>query len=254
MIYYPLSVLMLANIKEVLIISTSRDIGLFKELLGNGNQIGIEISYEVQSEPRGLAEAFLIGEEFIDGDEVALILGDNIFYGHGLSEMVSEASKLKRGARIFGYPVQDPRAFGVVEFGEDGKAISLEEKPENPKSNFAIPGLYFYDNTVIEKAKKVVPSNRGELEITSINEMYLREDSLTVTNLGRGTAWLDTGTNTSLLDAANFIEAIQKRQGLYVACIEEIAYKKGWISKEELEKLTEPLMKTDYGRYLLDLR
>ena len=168
--------------------------------------------------------------------------------------MVSEASKLKRGARIFGYPVQDPRAFGVVEFGEDGKAISLEEKPENPKSNFAIPGLYFYDNTVIEKAKKVVPSNRGELEITSINEMYLREDSLTVTNLGRGTAWLDTGTNTSLLDAANFIEAIQKRQGLYVACIEEIAYKKGWISKEELEKLTEPLMKTDYGRYLLDLR
>ena len=254
MIYYPLSVLMLANIKEVLIISTSRDIGLFKELLGNGNQIGIEISYEVQSEPRGLAEAFLIGEEFIDGDEVALILGDNIFYGHGLSEMVSEASKLKNGARIFGYPVQDPRAFGVVEFGEDGKAISLEEKPENPKSNFAIPGLYFYDNTVIEKAKKVVPSNRGELEITSINEMYLREDSLTVTNLGRGTAWLDTGTNTSLLDAANFIEAIQKRQGLYVACIEEIAYKKGWISKEELEKLTEPLMKTDYGRYLLDLR
>ncbi len=254
MIYYPLSVLMLANIKEVLIISTSRDIGLFKELLGNGNQIGIEISYEVQSEPRGLAEAFLIGEEFIDGDEVALILGDNIFYGHGLSEMVSEASKLKRGARIFGYPVQDPRAFGVVEFGEDGKAISLEEKPENPKSNFAIPGLYFYDNTVIEKAKKVVPSNRGELEITSINEMYLRENSLTVTNLGRGTAWLDTGTNTSLLDAANFIEAIQKRQGLYVACIEEIAYKKGWISKEELEKLTEPLMKTDYGRYLLDLR
>ena len=254
MIYYPLSVLMLANIKEVLIISTSRDIGLFKELLGNGNQIGIEISYEVQSEPRGLAEAFLIGEDFINSDEVALILGDNIFYGHGLSEMVSEASKLKNGARIFGYPVQDPRAFGVVEFGEDGKAISLEEKPENPKSNFAIPGLYFYDNTVIEKAKKVVPSNRGELEITSINEMYLREDSLTVTNLGRGTAWLDTGTNTSLLDAANFIEAIQKRQGLYVACIEEIAYKKGWISKEELEKLTEPLMKTDYGRYLLDLR
>ena len=254
MIYYPLSTLMLAGINEILIISTPHDLPHFEKLLGDGSQIGCKFSYKEQPSPDGLAQAFILGEEFIGDDKVALILGDNIFYGHGLSEMVSEASKLKRGARIFGYPVQDPRAFGVVEFGEDGKAISLEEKPENPKSNFAIPGLYFYDNTVIEKAKKVVPSNRGELEITSINEMYLREDSLTVTNLGRGTAWLDTGTNTSLLDAANFIEAIQKRQGLYVACIEEIAYKKGWISKEELEKLTEPLMKTDYGRYLLDLR
>ena len=254
MIYYPLSVLMLAEIREILIISTERDLPFFKELLNDGSHIGIELSYAVQKEPNGLAEAFLIGENFIGNDDVALILGDNIFYGHGLSDMMREAAKLKKGARIFGYPVQNPEAFGVVEFDNEGKAISLEEKPKVPKSNFAIPGLYFYDNTVIEKAKKVVPSNRGELEITSINEMYLREDSLTVTNLGRGTAWLDTGTNTSLLDAANFIEAIQKRQGLYVACIEEIAYKKGWISKEELEKLTEPLMKTDYGRYLLDLR
>ena len=254
MIYYPLSVLMLAGIKEILIISTERDLPVFKDLLADGSQIGLKISYEVQKEPNGLAEAFIIGEKFIDNSEVALILGDNIFYGHGLSEMLLEAAKLKKGAKIFGYPVQNPKSFGVVEFDESGKAISLEEKPEKPKSNFAIPGLYFYDSSVVDKAKKVEPSNRGELEITSINQMYLEEETLTVTNLGRGTAWLDTGTHESLLEAANFIEAIQKRQGLYVACIEEIAYKKNWINKEKFEKLIEPLIKTEYGKYLMDLR
>ena len=254
MIYYPLSVLMLAGIKEILIISTERDLPVFKDLLADGSQIGLKISYEVQKEPNGLAEAFIIGEKFIDNSEVALILGDNIFYGHGLSEMLLEAAKLKKGAKIFGYPVQNPKSFGVVEFDGNGKAISLEEKPEKPRSNFAIPGLYFYDNSVVDKAKKVKPSNRGELEITSINQMYLEEETLTVTNLGRGTAWLDTGTHESLLEAANFIEAIQKRQGLYVACIEEIAYKKNWINKEKFEKLIEPLIKTEYGKYLMDLR
>ena len=254
MIYYPLSVLMLAGIKDILIISTERDVPVFKELLNDGSQIGLKISYEIQKEPNGLAEAFIIGEKFIDNDEVALILGDNIFYGHGLSEMLLEAAKLKRGARIFGYPVQNPKSFGVVEFDEGGKAISLEEKPEKPKSNFAIPGLYFYDSSVVDKAKKVKPSDRGELEITSINQMYLEEETLTVTNLGRGTAWLDTGTHESLLEAANFIEAIQKRQGLFVACIEEIAYKRGWISEEELKKLIKPLMKTEYGKYLMGVK
>ena len=254
MIYYPLSVLMLAGIKDILIISTERDLPVFKDLLNDGSQIGLKISYEVQKEPNGLAEAFIIGEKFIDNNEVALILGDNIFYGHGLSEMLLEAAKLKKGARIFGYPVQNPKSFGVVEFDENGKAISLEEKPEKPKSNFAIPGLYFYDNSVVDKAKKVKPSDRGELEITSINQMYLEEETLTVTNLGRGTAWLDTGTHESLLEAANFIEAIQKRQGLYVACIEEIAYKRGWISQEQLVKLAKPLIKTEYGRYLMEMK
>ena len=254
MIYYPLSVLMLAGIKDILIISTERDLPVFKDLLNDGSQIGLKISYEVQKEPNGLAEAFIIGEKFIDNNEVALILGDNIFYGHGLSEMLLEAAKLKKGARIFGYPVQNPKSFGVVEFDENGKAISLEEKPEKPRSNFAIPGLYFYDNSVVDKAKKVKPSDRGELEITSINQMYLEEETLTVTNLGRGTAWLDTGTHESLLEAANFIEAIQKRQGLYVACIEEIAYKRGWISQEQLVKLAKPLIKTEYGRYLMEMK
>ena len=253
MIYYPLSVLMLANIKEILIITTERDIVLFEELLGDGSQLGISISYEIQENPNGLAEAFIIGEKFIADEEVALILGDNIFYGHGLSEILMEASKLKKGAKIFGYPVQNPRAFGVVEFNEEGIAVSLEEKPQNPKSNFAIPGLYFYDNTVVEKAKRVIPSARGELEITSINEMYLNEGTLTVANLGRGMAWLDTGTHGSLLEAATFIEAIQKRQGLYVACIEEISYRKKWINKVQLEKLAIPLMKTNYGDYLMAL-
>lgn len=253
MIYYPLSVLMLANIKEILIITTKRDIDVFKELLSDGSQIGINITYEIQENPNGLAEAFIIGEKFINNDEVALILGDNIFYGHGLSEIVLEASKLKNGAKIFGYPVKNPKAFGVVEFDEHGKAISLEEKPEKPKSNFAIPGLYFYDNTVVEKAKNVTPSDRGELEITSVNEMYLEEGALTVANLGRGMAWLDTGAHESLLEAANFIEAIQKRQGLYVACIEEITYKNKWIDEKQLKKLAKPLMKTDYGEYLMSL-
>ncbi len=253
MIYYPLSVLMLAEIREILIISTERDLPFFKELLNDGNQIGIELSYAVQKEPNGLAEAFLIGENFIGNDDVALILGDNIFYGHGLSDMMREAAKLKKGARIFGYPVQNPEAFGVVEFDNEGKAISLEEKPKVPKSNFAIPGLYFYDNTVVKKAKNVKPSKRGELEITTVNEMYLNENTLTVTNLGRGTAWLDTGTHESLLEAATFIETIQKRQGFYVACIEEIAYKKGWISKDQLKDLAKSLMKTNYGKYLINL-
>ena len=253
MIYYPLSVLMLANIKEILIISTPRDLPVFEELLGDGNQLGIKLEYKIQEYPNGLAEAFLIGKEFIGNDNVTLILGDNIFYGSGFTGLVEESATLKEGAIIFGYPVKDPTAYGVVEFDKNGKAISLEEKPKNPKSNFAIPGLYFYDNTVVEKAKKVKPSARGEIEITSINEMYLSEGKLNVKNLGRGTAWLDTGTHESLLDAANYVEAIQKRQGLYIACIEEIAYQKGWITKENLENLSRLLIKTDYGKYLKSL-
>ena len=253
MIYYPLSVLMLANIRDILIISTKRDLPVFEELLGDGSDLGIKLEYKVQEKPNGLAEAFLIGEEFIGNDSVALILGDNIFYGSGFTGLVEEASNLKNGAIIFGYPVKDPKAYGVVEFDENGKAISLEEKPENPKSNFAIPGLYFYDNSVIEKSKTIQPSARGELEITAINEMYLNEGTLNVKNLGRGTAWLDTGTHEALLDAANYVEAIQKRQGLYIACIEEIAFMKGWITKEKLSKLAEPLLKTEYGKYLKKL-
>ena len=253
MIYYPLSVLMLANIKEILIISTERDLPVFKELLKDGSGLGLKLKYKVQEKPNGLAEAFLIGEEFIGKDNVALILGDNIFYGSGFTGLVEEAAKLKKGAIIFGYPVKDPKAYGVVEFDENGKAVSLEEKPKEPKSNYAIPGLYFYDNTVIEKAKKVKPSARGEIEITTVNEMYLSEGKLNVKNLGRGVAWLDTGTHDALLEAANYVEAIQKRQGFYIACIEEIAYTKGWINKEQLKKLAEPMMKTEYGKYLKDL-
>lgn len=253
MIYYPLSVLMLANIKDILIISTPRDLPLFQELLGDGSDLGISLKYQVQEKPNGLAEAFLIGEEFIGNDNVALILGDNIFYGNGFSGLVEQAANLTKGATIFGYPVKDPRAYGVVEFDENGKAISLEEKPKEPKSNYAIPGLYFYDNTVIEKAKNVKPSARGELEITAVNEMYLSEGTLNVKNLGRGTAWLDTGTHESLLEAANYVEAIQNRQGFYIACLEEIAYQKGWISSEKLKKLAEPMMKTAYGQYLIGL-
>ena len=253
MIYYPLSVLMLANIKEILIISTPRDLPVFEELLGNGSQLGLKLEYKVQEHPNGLAEAFIIGEEFIGKDNVALILGDNIFYGSGFSGLVEEAAELKEGAVVFGYPVKDPRAYGVVEFDKNGKAISLEEKPENPKSNYAIPGLYFYDNTVIEKAKTIKPSARGELEITTVNERYLQEGKLNVKNLGRGTAWLDTGTHESLLEAANYVEAIQKRQGLYIACIEEIAYQKGWIGKKDVEKLVAPLVKTEYGKYLVGI-
>ena len=253
MIYYPLSVLMLANIRDILIISTPRDLPLFKELLGDGSDFGINLEYKVQEKPNGLAEAFLIGEEFIGSDNVALILGDNIFYGSGFTGLLEEASTLKKGAVIFGYPVKDPKAYGVVEFDEAGKAISLEEKPKVPKSNYAIPGLYFYDNTVIEKAKNVKPSARGEIEITSVNEMYLSEGKLNVKNLGRGTAWLDTGTHEALLEAANFVQTVQKRQGLYIACIEEIAYQKGWISGEKVRELAKFIIKTEYGQYLVDL-
>lgn len=253
MIYYPLSVLMLANIREILIISTPRDLPVFKELLGDGSQLGLKLEYKVQKHPNGLAEAFIIGEEFIGNDNVCLILGDNIFYGSGLSGLLEEAAKLEEGAVVFGYPVKDPRAYGVVEFDKNGKAISLEEKPENPKSNYAIPGLYFYDNTVLKKVKSIKPSARGELEITSVNEKYLKKGKLNVKSLGRGTVWLDTGTYEALLQAANYVETIQKRQGFYIACIEEIAYRKEWITPERLDKLAKFMMKTDYGQYLVDL-
>ena len=250
MIYYPLSVLMLANIREILIISTPRDLPVFQDLLGDGSQLGLTIEYKIQENPNGLAEAFILGEEFIGDSSAALILGDNIFYGHGLSRILEDASKLTEGARIFGYPVKDPRAYGVVEFDENGVAISLEEKPINPKSEHAIPGLYFYDNSVVKKAKALKPSERGELEITDLNRVYLEEGNLTVSDLGRGMAWLDTGTHDALLEASNFVEAIQKRQGFYIACIEEIAYKKKWITADQLEELAKPLMKTEYGEYL----
>ena len=253
MIYYPLSVLMLANIREILIISTPRDLPVFEELLGDGSQLGLKLEYKVQKHPNGLAEAFIIGEEFIGNDNVCLILGDNIFYGSGLSGLLEEASKLKEGAVVFGYPVKDPRAYGVVEFDKNGKAISLEEKPKNPKSNYAIPGLYFYDNTVIEKAKIIKPSSRNELEITAINEEYLKKGKLNVKSLGRGTVWLDTGTHEALLQAANYMEAIQKRQGFYIACIEEIAYQKGWIKKEQLLHTINELKNCDYKVYLKNL-
>ncbi len=253
MIYYPLSVLMLSNIREILIISTPRDLPVFKELFGDGSDLGLKLSYKEQKHPNGLAEAFIIGEEFIGNDNVALILGDNIFYGYGFSNQVQEAAKLEKGAVIFGYPVKDPRAYGVVEFDENGKAISLEEKPKNPKSNYAIPGLYYYDNSVVEKSKIIKPSERGELEITTVNEKYLEEGTLKVKNLGRGTAWLDTGTHEALLEASNYVEAIQKRQGFYIACIEEIAYKNGWITKDKVKELAHPMLKVEYGKYLMDL-
>lgn len=253
MIYYPLSILMLAGIREILVISTPRDLPLFKELLGNGEDFGVRLEYAVQEKPNGLAEAFIIGEEFINGDSCALVLGDNIFYGHGLTGILKEAEARKEGATIFGYYVSNPKDFGVVEFDKDGKVISLEEKPQNPKSNYAVPGLYFYDNTVVEKAKKVKPSKRGELEITSINEMYLQEEKLHVVNFGRGMAWLDTGTHDALLEAANFVKTIQSRQGVMVACLEEIAYRNGWISKEKVLELAKPLMKSKYGEYLVNL-
>jgi len=253
MIYYPLSVLMLANIREILIISTPRDLPVFEELLGDGSQLGLKLEYKVQKYPNGLAEAFIIGEEFIGNDNVCLILGDNIFYGSGLSGLLEEAAKLEEGAVVFGYPVKDPRAYGVVEFDKNGKAISLEEKPENPKSNYAIPGLYFYDNTVLKKVKSIKPSARGELEITSVNEKYLEEGKLSVKKFGRGVAWLDTGTHEALLEAANFVQTVQKRQGFYIACIEEIAYQKGWIGEEEVRELAKVMMKTKYGKYLVEL-
>ena len=253
MIYYPLSVLMLANIREILLISTPRDLPVFEELLGDGSQLGIKLEYKVQKYPNGLAEAFILGEEFIGDDNVCLILGDNVFYGAGFSGLLEEAAKLKEGAVVFGYPVKDPRAYGVVEFDKNGKAISLEEKPENPKSNYAIPGLYFYDNTVVKKSKSIKPSERGELEITTINEEYLKEGKLNVKQLGRGITWLDTGTHESLLQAANYVETIQNRQGYYVACIEEIAYRKKWINKIQLRQIADTMLKTDYGKYLIDL-
>ncbi len=253
MIYYPLSVLMLAGIKEILIISTPRDLLAYEELLGDGKDYGLRFSYAVQEKPNGLAEAFIIGEEFINNDASALVLGDNVFYGHGLTGMVQEAAKREKGATIFGYYVNNPTSFGVVEFDENGKAISLEEKPEKPKSNYAIPGLYFYDHTVVEKAKTVKPSVRGELEITDLNRLYLEEGTLNVISMGRGMAWLDTGTHDSLLEAANFVAAVQKRQSLYIACIEEISYRMGYIDKQQLLTLAKPLAKTDYGKYLIDL-
>ncbi|MCH7321033.1 glucose-1-phosphate thymidylyltransferase RfbA [Solibacillus sp. MA9] len=253
MIYYPLSVLMLAGIREVLIISTPRDIEGFKELLGNGSKLGMKFEFAVQENPNGLAEAFIIGESFIGNSSVALVLGDNIFYGSNLSVLLKDAASLTKGSIIIGCYVNDPRAYGVVEVDEQHNAISIEEKPEKPKSSYAIPGLYFFDNKVVQFANSVEPSSRGELEITSILEEYMHQDELIVKLAGRGLAWLDTGTHESLLEASNFVEAIQKRQGLYIACIEEIAYRKGYITKKELIKLAEPLMKTDYGKYLMDL-
>ncbi|MGX6591098.1 glucose-1-phosphate thymidylyltransferase RfbA [Cetobacterium ceti] len=253
MIYYPLSVLMLAGIKEILVISTPRDIVTFKELLKDGSSLGIKIEYAIQENPNGLAEAFLIGEQFINNEPCALVLGDNIFYGHGFTGIVKEAAKRESGATIFGYYVNNPKTFGVVEFDKDGRAISLEEKPEEPKSNYAIPGLYFYDNTVVEKAKRVKPSKRGELEITTLNEMYLNEGTLNVLSFGRGMAWLDTGTHDGLLEASNFVKTIQSRQGVMVACLEEIAYNNGWIDKDQVKELAKPLMKSEYGKYLMEL-
>lgn len=250
MIYYPLSVLMLAGIREVLIISTPRDISIFEELLKNGEQLGMSIQYAVQEKPNGLAEAFIIGENFIGKDNVALVLGDNVFYGQNFSSLLKEAATLKKGADIFGYLVKNPQEYGVVSFDENHKVISLEEKPKNPKSNYAIPGLYFYDNTVVEKSKNLKPSQRGELEITDINSLYLKEGNLKVHLLGRGFAWLDTGTHKSLLQASNFVETLQERQGYYIACIEEIAYSQGWIDKKQIEKLAEELGKTEYANYL----
>lgn len=253
MIYYPLSILMLAGIREILVISTPRDLPVFEELLGTGEDLGLKMSYAVQESPRGLADAFIIGEEFIGNDSVALILGDNIFYGQSFSKILRGVASRESGATIFGYYVRDPREYGVVEFDENGKALSIEEKPEHPKSNYAVPGLYFYDNDVVEIAKNVKPSARGEIEITSVNNAYLQRGDLRVETLGRGFAWLDTGNHDALLDAADFVAAFQKRQGLYISCIEEIAYKRGFIDKEQLIKLAQPLLKTAYGKYLMEV-
>lgn len=256
MIYYPLSTLMLAGIREVLIISTPRDLPVFIELFGDGSQLGMHFEYAVQEQPRGLADAFIIGADFIGKDSVALVLGDNIFYGQSFSKVllnVAKRTESEKGATIFGYYVRDPREYGVVEFDEDGRALSIEEKPEHPKSNYAVPGLYFYDNDVVQIAKNVKPSARGEIEITSINNEYLSRGTLQVETLGRGFAWLDTGNHDMLLDAADFVAAFQKRQGLYISCIEEIAYKRGFIDKEQLIALAQPLLKTNYGKYLMEV-
>ena len=256
MIYYPMSVLMNAGIRDILIISTPQDTPRFEELLGDGHQFGVHLTYAVQPSPDGLAQAFIIGEEFIGDDTVAMVLGDNIFAGHGLKKRLKAAVKNAEsgeGATVFGYYVDDPERFGIVEFDHEGKAISIEEKPEKPKSNYCVTGLYFYDNDVVEIAKNVKPSARGEIEITSINNEYLNRGTLKVETLGRGFAWLDTGNHDSLLDAADFVAAFQKRQGLYISCIEEIAYKRGFITKEQLVELAQPLLKTAYGKYLIEV-
>ena len=253
MIYYPMSVLMLAGIKDILIISTPRDIVNFKELFKDGSELGLNIEYAIQEQPNGLAEAFIIGEEFIGDDSVAMILGDNIFYGQSFTSHLENAAQLENGEMVFGYYVQDPKAFGVVGFDENVKVTSLEEKPEKPKSKYAVPGLYFYDNSVVKKAKELNPSPRGELEITDLNKIYMEEGTLTVELLGRGMAWLDTGTHASMLKASNFVEAVQTTQGTFIACLEEIAFRKGWISKEQVKELAAPLMKTGYGQYLMDI-
>jgi glucose-1-phosphate thymidylyltransferase len=253
MIYYPMSVLMLAGIRDILIISTPRDIVNFKELFKNGQELGLNIKYAVQENPNGLAEAFIIGEEFIGNDNVAMVLGDNIFYGQSFSDHLKEAASLENGANIFGYYVQNPKSFGVVEFDDNGKVISLEEKPEKPKSKYAVPGLYFYDNSVVAKAKALKPSRRGELEITDLNKAYMEEKTLSVKLLGRGLAWLDTGTHASMLQASNFVEAVQNTQGTYIACLEEIAYRQEWITTEKVIELAKPLMKNGYGKYLIEI-
>lgn len=253
MIYYPLSTLMLAGITDILVISTPEYTPLFEQLLGDGSDIGVSLTYKVQEKPNGLAEAFILGADFICDDSVCLILGDNIYYGSGLSKLVQEAAQKTNGATVFGYHVNDPERFGVVEFDDNMKALSIEEKPENPKSNYAVTGLYFYDNTVVEKAKNLKPSNRGELEITDINKLYLDEGKLDVKLMGRGYAWLDTGTHDSMMEASSFIATIQKRQNLKVACLEEIAYRMGYISKKKLVELAQPMKKNDYGQYLLRL-
>ncbi len=253
MIYYPLSTLMLAGISEVLVISTPRDLPMFRELLGTGEELGMRFEYKIQEKPNGLAQAFVLGAEFLNGEPGCLILGDNMFYGQGFSSMLNRAANINKGACIFGYYVKDPRAYGVAEFDESGKVISLEEKPETPKSNYAVPGLYFYDSTVTEKAAGLQPSARGEYEITDLNKLYLEEGTLKVELFGRGFAWLDTGNCDSLLEASNFVATIQNRQGFYVSCIEEIAWRNGWISTEQLNKLGQQLSKTEYGKYLIEL-
>lgn len=253
MIYYPLSTLMLTGIREVLIISTPRDLPMFKELLGNGSHLGMKFDYIVQKEPNGLAQAFVLGEHFLNGDSACLILGDNMFYGQGFSKMLMEAKSMKDGACVFGYYVKDPRAYGVVEFDDNNNVLSLEEKPKHPKSNYAVPGLYFYDSTVVQRAKDLKPSPRGEYEITDLNKTYLKENRLKVIQFGRGFAWLDTGNADSLLEAGNFVETIQKRQGFYISCIEEIAWRNNWITDNELIQLGKALDKTSYGKYILNL-